>query len=167
RLYDLARHGAGNATLSRCLRVIKDQNEGINAKLAVMKVLDYLMEVKQGILADAVARELKFFASLAKKTKEKEKRKRRPSTVFSSKASAEDIDAMLQATLELLDRWGRHFEANPGHGGGVQIAAARKELMKEQVRFPDPRDYRHLTLTPASATASAFNMRPASAAGER
>lgn len=28
------------------------------------------MEVKQGILADAVARELKFFASLAKKTKE-------------------------------------------------------------------------------------------------
>jgi len=149
RRYDLARRDAGTATLSRCMRVLKDQSRSGSSKVAMMKVLDYLMDVKSGILADAITdeRRLEFFRNNAKKTKEKERRKRRP----------KDVE-MLQAILELFDKWGKHYEmagAAPETGGG-KLARTWRELMKEQVHFPH--SYEYLTIPPAPADAGAFSM---------
>lgn len=147
RRYDLARRDAGSATLSRCIRVMKDQSRSGATKVAMMKVLDYLMDVKNGMLADAIAedRKLEFFKNNAKKTKEKERRKRRP----------KDVE-MLQATLELFDKWGRRYEGSAPGTGAAKIAATWRELMKEQIQFHQP--YEYLTLAPAPADAGAFSM---------
>eukprot|EP00438_Fugacium_kawagutii_P014817 Skav234791 [mRNA] locus=scaffold69:115519:121154:+ [translate_table: standard] len=69
-------------------------------------VLDYLMDVKSGLLADAFAddRKLEFFKNHAKKTK---------------------------AILELFDKWGKHYELAGASSGGAKITATWKELMKE------------------------------------
>lgn len=156
RLYDLSRWGAGNAVVSRCLRCLKDPSEPASGKLAMMRVLDFLMDVKDGQLAEALSRELKFFVNIAKKTKEKERRKRRPTSVFSNKAAPEDIESILSITLELLDKWGRYYEA-AGSPGGAKIVDAWKELTKENVRFPQgPAEYVFLTKPSASRDAGAF-----------
>ncbi|CAE7563980.1 unnamed protein product [Symbiodinium sp. CCMP2592] len=119
-------------------------------------VLDFLMDVKDGQLAEALSRELKFFVNIAKKTKEKERRKRRPTSVFSNKAAPEDIESILSVTLELLDKWGRYYEA-AGTPGGAKIVDAWKELTKENVRFPQgPAEYVFLTKPSASRDAGAF-----------
>ncbi|CAE6925965.1 unnamed protein product, partial [Symbiodinium sp. CCMP2456] len=156
RLYDLSRWGAGNAVVSRCLRCLKDPSEPASGKIAMMRVLDFLMDVKDGQLAEALSRELKFFINIAKKTKEKERRKRRPTSVFSNKAAPEDIESILSITLELLDKWGRYYEA-AGSPGGAKIVDAWKELTKENVRFPQgPAEYVFLTKPSASRDAGAF-----------
>ncbi|CAK9115417.1 Uncharacterized protein SCF082_LOCUS53422 [Durusdinium trenchii] len=96
------------------------------------KVLDYLMDVKDGMLAEAIADEKKldYFKNNAKETK---------------------------ATCELLDKWGRHYESKgaPPNTGGGKIAQAWKDLTKDGVRFPMTYDY--LTLTPAPSDAGAFS----------
>jgi len=156
RLYDLSRWGAGNAVVSRCLRCLKDPSEPASGKIAMMRVLDFLMDVKDGQLAEALSRELKFFVNIAKKTKEKERRKRRPTSVFSNKAAQEDIESILSITLELLDKWGRYYEVD-GTPGGAKIVDAWKELTKENVRFPQgPAEYVFLTKPSASRDAGAF-----------
>ncbi|CAE7776715.1 unnamed protein product, partial [Symbiodinium microadriaticum] len=124
--------------------------------LILVEVLDFLMDVKDGQLAEALSRELKFFVNIAKKTKEKERRKRRPTSVFSNKAAPEDIESILSITLELLDKWGRYYEA-AGSPGGAKIVDAWKELTKENVRFPQgPAEYVFLTKPSASRDAGAF-----------
>ena len=87
---------------------------------------------------------------------EKERRKRRPTSVFSNKAAPEDIESILSITLELLDKWGRYYEA-AGSPGGAKIVDAWKELTKENVRFPQgPAEYVFLTKPSASRDAGAF-----------
>ena len=87
---------------------------------------------------------------------EKERRKRRPTSVFSNKAAQEDIESILSITLELLDKWGRYYEVD-GTPGGAKIVDAWKELTKENVRFPQgPAEYVFLTKPSASRDAGAF-----------
>eukprot|EP00913_Durusdinium_trenchii_P019787 g18600.t1 len=107
-------------------------SRSVTARVAMMKVLDYLMDVKDGMLAEAIADEKKldYFKNNAKETK---------------------------ATCELLDKWGRHYESKgaPPNTGGGKIAQAWKDLTKDGVRFPMTYDY--LTLTPAPSDAGAFS----------
>ena len=76
--------------------------------------------------------------------------------MFSNKALAEDIEALLSITLELLDKWGRHYESTAS-SSGARIVEAWKELTKENVRFPQgPTEYVFLTKPSAPRDAGAF-----------
>eukprot|EP00930_Biecheleria_cincta_P037654 TRINITY_DN25872_c0_g1_i1.p1 TRINITY_DN25872_c0_g1~~TRINITY_DN25872_c0_g1_i1.p1 ORF type:complete len:1073 (+),score=187.38 TRINITY_DN25872_c0_g1_i1:33-3251(+) len=156
RLYELAGRNAGKTVLERCVRILKEHEETLTVKLATLNVLNLLMDVNNGQLADVFASELKFFANLAKKSKEKEKRKRRPSSVFTSRASQDDIDTFLGAVCELLDRWGRHYQMSGGTpgSGGAEMVKVWKELQKDRVKFPDPSEYRYLDTTPVDDSGS-------------
>ena len=63
---------------------------------------------------------------------------------------------MLSITLELLDKWGRHYETTASPNG-MKIVEAWRELTKENVRFPhSPAEYAFLTKPSASRDAGAF-----------
>ncbi|CAE8700929.1 unnamed protein product, partial [Polarella glacialis] len=121
------------------MRIIKDVNEVLAAKIAALRVMNLLMDASDDQLALALVPQLKFFTSIAKKSKEKDRRKRRPSNVLSSRAPAADVETFLAAVCELLDRWGRFYESAGMQGSPImEIAKARQELVKERVALPEP-----------------------------
>jgi len=144
--YALASLQAGTTALTRCKRIMRDPAEPAPAKLAAVRLLDFAMSLEGDLMAKALVSELPFFEALAKRSVEKDKKKRRPKSMFEHGVSEKEVLEVLRAVLELLDKWGRHFEetAPPEGSAAHEIAAARQRLAAKQVLLPRPASYQHI-----------------------
>merc|ERR1712176_1251055 len=96
-----------------------------------------------GSLGKAIVPHLKFFTSIARRSKEKERKKKRPTAMFSSRVADDDVAVFVQAVCEFLDKWGRHYEAVAFPTSELQdIARARSDLLRDGIRLPSPDMYR-------------------------
>lgn len=139
--------------LERIIDLIKDQSVPGEGKLVAVLVLDYLLDVKAEFLAIQVVVQIKFFSALAKKSKERNPDKQRPSC-FPESADPAEVSRFLAGVSELLDKCGRRY-ANESSGSSLQtFVKVRSQLQRDGVALPEPLAYQHVAPPGAAASGS-------------
>jgi len=148
--YALSGSAGARTVLDRCLRLMKDSEHELPQKLVAVRLLDMLMDQQNNSLAKALSKELKLLTGIARRSKESDRRRRRPSSMFTPQTSDAEVAQFVTAMGELLDKWGRRYEnetagAHPHMNPELTLwVGARRELLADSVKLPTPEVYKHL-----------------------